>query len=228
VTRATGSESDTAYVVRLLAGYGFDWKDMGYGRADTARALIGIRRDLQTTMRTLAARQPDVGSRGSVRAAGSFLVDSIAYFPPRSATWVLFGRAAEIGGATSIVDTLWLRITGAMKLQNLLTALSSNPEPLGIMPLAGLEYVPIEIGSPVVQPSFLARAGYLFDLTDGGCAGEAGQVIGGCSRPELELGAAAVFASLVRLQLAVEWYPPARGAPGLWCVVPSLGFQFGF
>jgi hypothetical protein len=96
------------------------------------------------------------------------------------------------------------------------------------MPLAGLEYVPIEIGSPVVQPSFLARAGYLFDLTDGGCAGEAGQVIGGCSRPELELGAAAVFASLVRLQLAVEWYPPARGAPGLWCVVPSLGFQFGF
>ncbi len=226
--RRANGESDAAYVVRLLAGYGFDWKDMGYGRVDREHALIGLRRDLQVVVRTLARKQPDLGTRSTVQAAGNLGVDALAYFPPRNAVWLLFGRSLEVGGGTSVVDTLWLRLSGAVKIQNLLTTLSSDPSPLGIMPVAGVEFVPVQLGIPLVQASFLARVGYLFDLTDGGCAGEAGRTIGACSRPEMEGGAAAVFASIVRVQLLFEWYPPARGAPGLWNVAPTLGFQFGF
>jgi hypothetical protein len=133
-TRRSESETETEFVVRLLAGYGFDWTDMGFGRADAPRALAGIRGDLLAVSRALARR----------------------------------------------------------------------------------------------QPSFLLRAGYLFNFNDSGCAGSDGSSIGGCSRPEVEIDAAAVIAGLLRIQLLLEWYPPARGAPGLWGLAPSMGFQLGF
>ena len=226
--RRSPSETETEYVVRLLAGYGFDWTDMGYGRADAPRVLAGIRGDLVAVSRTLASRQPSFVARGTVTAASNLVVNAVHYLPPRSALWVTFGRALEVGGGTAVVDTLWLRLTGAVKLQNLLTAISSDPTPVGLLPVGGVEFVPSAIGNSIIQPSFLLRAGYLFNFSDSGCAGSAGSWIGGCSRPEVEIGAAAVVAGLLRIQLLLEWYPPARGAPGLWGLAPSMGFQMGF
>jgi hypothetical protein len=227
-TRRGASESETEYVVRLLAGYGFDWSDMGYGRADAARALVGIRGELQAVSHGLALRQPNLASRSTVQAATNVVVDSVHYLPPRSALWVTFGRALEVGGGVAVVDTLWLRLTGAVKLQNLLTAISSDPAQVSLMAVGGIEVVPAAIGTSIVQPSFLLRAGYLFDLSDAGCAGSNGTSIGECSRPEVEVGAAVVLASLLRIQFLLEWYPPARGAPALWGLAPSMGFQLGF
>jgi predicted acylesterase/phospholipase RssA len=222
------SESETEYVVRLLADYGFDWTDMGYGRADAAHALVGIRGELQAVSRTLARRQPTLAARSTVQAATNLAVDTVHYLPPRSALWVTFGRALEVGGGVAVVDTLWLRLSGAVKLQNLLTAVSSDPTSISLLPVAGVEVVPAAIGTSVVQPSFLLRGGYLFDLNDEGCGGSAGDSIGECSRPEVEIGAAVVIASLLRIQFLVEWYPAARGARGLWGLAPSMGFQVGF
>lgn len=226
--RRSESETETEFVVRLLAGYGFDWTDMGYGRADAPQALAGIRGDLLAVSRTLARRQPSFVARGTVTAASNLVVNAVHYLPPRSALWVTFGRALEVGGGTAVVDTLWLRLSGAVKLQNLLAAISSNPTPVGLLPVGGVEFVPSAIGNSIFQPSFLLRAGYLFSFNDPGCAGSAGSSIGGCSRPEVEIGAAAVLAGLLRIQLLFEWYPPARGAPGLWGLAPSMGFQLGF
>jgi hypothetical protein len=227
-TRRGEKESETEYVVRLLAGYGFEWTDMGYGRATAPRALVGIRGELQAVSRALSDQQPTFASKSTVAAATGLLVDTVHYLPPRTALWVTFGRALEVGGGTAVVETLWLRLSGAVKLQNLLTTISSDPTSVGLLPVAGVEVVPGAIGSTVFQPSFLLRAGYLFDLNDAGCAGSAGTSIGECSRPEVEVGAAVVIASLLRIQFLLEWYPPARGAPALWGLAPSMGFQIGF
>jgi hypothetical protein len=221
-------EREPDHVVRLLTGHGFDWVDMGFGKATEVQAMTGLRGTLEKVARTLASRQPDLGARSMVGAAGRFGVDAFYYRPARDAVWVLFGRGLEVGGSTSVVETGWFRLGGAVILQNLLIAISSDPSPVSLLPVAGVDFVPASIGSSLFQPSFQARAGYLFDFTDEGCSGPAGETIGGCSRPEVEAGAAAVIAGLVRFQITFQWYPPARGAPGLWALAPSMGLQLGF
>jgi len=101
--------------------------------------------------------------------------------------------------------------------------------PISLLPVAGAQFTPAALGNAFVQGGFLLRGGYLFRLSGGAdCGGKAGTEIGGCSRPEVEAGAAAAVAGILRVQVTVEWYPPARGAPGLWGVAPSMGFQLSF
>ena len=223
------SESDTEYVVRLLAAYGFDWRDMGYGRCDATRAMTGLRRDLGAAGRALASAQPDLAARSAVGAAASLGMDLFYYLPPRDAVWALLGRALELGGAVAPFEPYWWRVGGALKVQNLFQGLSSDPATVSLLPVAGFEFVPAALGSAFFQLSFLARGGYLVALKgDGSCSGSAGKEIGGCSRPEVEAGAAAAVAGLLRIQLVAEWYPPARGAPGLWAIAPAMGLQVSF
>ncbi len=93
------SESEAVHAVRLLAGYGFEWRDMGYGRADAKGALVGLRRDLGAVTRALARRQPDLASRGVVGAGGALAADAFYYLPPANTVWVTLGRALEISGS---------------------------------------------------------------------------------------------------------------------------------
>jgi len=223
------SESATEYVVRLLSHYGFEWRDMGYGRATPAGTMVGLRRDLSEAGRALAHAQPTLASRGAVAVAADVGADLFYYLPPANAVWALFGRGLELGGGAAVVDSAWLRLGGALTFQSLFSALSSDPSPVALLPVAGLELVPAALGSPFFQASFLARGGYIFRLNGGDtCAGDAGTTIGGCSRPEVEAGAAASLAQILRVQFLFQWYPPARGAPGLWAVVPSMGVQLAF
>jgi hypothetical protein len=60
------------------------------------------------------------------------------------------------------------------------------------------------------------------------CEGQDRVTIGACSRPAVETGAAAALTGILRLQVMFAWYPPAFGSPGLWAILPSLGFQLGF
>jgi hypothetical protein len=131
-----------------------------------------------------------------------------------------------------VKELSWFRLTGAFEVMNLVTAFSSNPPPVAFVPLVGLDAVPASLGSPVLQPSFLLRGGWMLSPNDsfGGkpCEGDDRVTIGACSRPAVEAGAAAAITGLLRLQLMLAWYPPAFGSPGLWAVLPSLGFQLGF
>jgi hypothetical protein len=221
-------EGEAVYAVRLLAAHGFRWTDMGMGQASEEQALAGLREQLGRVAGTLAAQQPDLATRSAVGVAGRFAADAFHYQPPRSALWLLFGRGLEIGGSTAVIDEGWFRLGGALIVQNLLGAMSSDPTRVGLMPVAGVDFVPGTWGSTVFQPSFQVRAGYLFDFSDAGCTGTDGLSIGACSRGELEAGAAVTVISVIRFQLSFQWYPPARGAPGLWALAPSLGLQLGF
>lgn len=222
-------ESATAYAVRLLASYGFDWRDMGYGRVDASGAMVGLRHDLGQVGEALGQAQPDLANRTIVGTGATLGADFFYYLPAPTSVWALLGRALELGSATSVVPAGWLRLGGAMEFQNLTTALSSDPVPISLLPVAGAEFLPAALGNAFVQGSFLARAGYLFRLSGGAdCSGKAGTQIGGCSRPEVEAGAAATLAAMLRVQVLAQWYPPARGAPGLWAVAPSMGVQLSF
>jgi hypothetical protein len=221
-------ESEAVHVVRLLADHGFTWTDTGMGQASEEQALAGLREQLVRVARALSSRQPDLASQAAVGAAGQLAVDAFHYQPPRSAIWLLFGRGLEVGGSTAVIDEGWFRLGGALILQNLLGAMSSDPMRVGLMPVAGVDFVPGSWGSTVFQPSFQVRGGYLFDFSDSGCSGADGLTIGACSRGEVEAGAAVTVLSVIRFQLSFQWYPPARGAPGLWALAPSLGLQLGF
>ena len=223
------SEGSTAYVVRLLSAYGFEWKDMGYGRASYAEAMVGLRRDLGEVGTLLARAQPTFASRSAVAAASDLAADLFYYLPPSKAVWFLLGPSLEVGGAVSILATGWLGVGAALELQNLFAGLSSDPLPVSLQPVAGLQLAPAALGTALLQGSVLVRGGYIFRLNESGaCSGSAGTIIGGCSRPEVEAGGAASFAQLLRVQVLAEWYPPAHGAPGLWAVVPSMGLQASF
>ena len=223
------NELSTAYVVRLLAAYGFEWRDMGYGRGSAFEAMVGLRRDLGELGGLLARAQPTLTSRGAVAAATDLAADLLFYLPPSDAVWFLLGPSLEVGGAASLFATGWLGLGGALELQNLFAGLSSDPLPVSLLPVAGLQVAPAALGSALLQGSLLVRGGYVFRLNQGGrCSGAAGTIVGGCSRPEVEAGAAASFAQLLRIQCLAEWYPPARGGPGLWAVVPSMGLQASF
>jgi len=222
------SESRTAYVVRVLAAYGFDWRDMGYGHCDATAAMVGLRRDLGALGDSLSGAQPDLAARASVGAVADVATDLFYYLPPSNAVWVLLGRGLELGGAVSVLDVDWCRVGGALKLQNLYQALSSGSRSISFLPVAGFQVVPAALGSTFFQASFLLRGGYLFSLDGPSCGGENGKEIGACSRPEAEAGAALSIARILRIQLVAEWYPPIGGAPGLWALVPAMGFQMSF
>ena len=91
--------------------------------------------------------------------------------------------------------------------------------------------LPRELGTAVLQPSFLLRGGYVLSPNDavGGkpCEGQDRITIGACSRPVVETGAAVAVTGILRVQILGAWYPPAWGMPGLWAILPGVGFQIG-
>ena len=226
-------ESDAVAMTRLLAAYGYSWSDLDLPPgAPLDRVLAAMRAQLAAVVSHLADSQPSFGEKVAIAGAGAFGVDLFYYVPPRRSAWVTLGRSLEIGVDGAFDELSWLRITGGLEILNLLNSLGSNAQPLAFTPVIGLSAVPRTIGSPALQPSFLLRGGYVLSPNDqlGGspCQGQDRSTVGACSRPNVEVGAAATVIGVLRVQFLVQWYPPAWGLPGLWSVSPSLGFQLGF
>jgi len=225
-------EAEAVYMTRLLAAYGYRWTDIDVPRGRPDRALAALRGELAAVTDHLARSQPTFGDRVAVAGAGRVAVNLFYYVPPPRTAWVLFGRSLELGANLAFDELSWVRASAALQVENLIASLGSNPPPLSFAPLVGVDAVPRGIGSPVLQPSFIARAGYLLSPNDGfgsqPCQGSDRSTVGACSRPVVEGGAALAVTGIVRVQLLAEWYPPAWGLPGLWAIAPSLGFQLGF
>jgi predicted acylesterase/phospholipase RssA len=231
--RQTPEESETVQTTRLLAAYGYRWTDLDVpAGAPPERVLASLRGQLAAVVSHLAETQPTFGEKVALAGAGSFGVDLFYYVPPRRTAWVTLGRSLEIGGDWAFDELSWVRATAAVEVLNLLNSFGSNASPLAFTPLAGLSAVPRAIGSPVLQPSFLLRGGYVLspndDLGGSPCQGQDRVTVGACSRPAVELGAAVAVTGILRVQILVQWYPPAWGLPGLWAISPSLGFQLGY
>ena len=231
--RQVADESETVQVTRLLAAYGYRWSDLDVpDGAPPDQVLASLRGQLAAVVSHLAATQPTFGEKVALAGAGGFAVDLFYYVPPRRSAWVTLGRSLEIGGDWAFGELSWLRATAAFEVLNLLNSLGSNGSPLAFTPLVGLSAVPRAIGSPVLQPSFLLRGGYVLspndDLGGSPCQGQDRVTVGACSRPAVEVGAAVAVTGVLRVQILGQWYPPAWGLPGLWAISPSLGFQLGY
>jgi hypothetical protein len=231
--RQMPDESETVHMTRLLAAYDYRWTDLDVpDGAPPDRVLASLRGQLAAVVSHLASTQPTFGEKAALAGGGSFAVDLFYYVPPRRSAWVTLGRSLEIGGDWAFDELSWLRVTAAVEVQNLLNSLGSSAMPLAFTPLAGMGAVPRAIGSPFLQPSFLLRGGYVLSPNDdfGGspCQGQDRVAVGACSRPAVEVGAAATVTGILRVQILGQWYPPAWGLPGLWSISPSLGFQLGY
>ncbi len=231
--RRWAEESEAAQMTRLLAFYGYDWSDIPVRRGATEdQVLAALRSELLAVTDHLARAQPTFGEEAVIGAAGRLGVDLFYYVPPRATVWLTLGRALEIGGDWAVKRLSWLRLTGSLEIMNLGTILGSSPPPVAFVPVVGIDALPREFGSVLLQPSFLVRGGYVLSFNDafGGkpCEGNDPVTIGACSRPVVEAGAAAAVIGILRVQIMTAWYPPAWGMPGLWAVLPSLGFQLGF
>jgi hypothetical protein len=231
--RRQEGESEATQMTRLLAAYGYEWSDVRVPPgAPEEQVLAAMRAQLAAVTDQLARAQPTFGEEVAIGAAGRMGVDYFYYVPPRSTVWLSLGRAFEIGGDWAVTHLSWVRLTGAIEVINLATSFGSSPPPVAFVPVVGVDALPASLGSPVFQPSFLLRGGYMLSPNDsfGGssCEGQDRVTIGACSRPAVETGAAAAIVGVLRLQLMFAWYPPAFGSPGLWAVLPSLGFQLGF
>jgi predicted acylesterase/phospholipase RssA len=231
--RRQPNESEATQMTRLLAAYGYGWSDISVpAGAGEEQVLAAMRAQLAAVVDHLARAQPSFGEEVAIGAAGRMGVDHFYYVPPRTTAWLTMGRAPEIGGDWAVKDLSWVRLTGALEVMNLVTAFGSSPPPVAFVPLVGIDALPASLGSPVFQPSFLLRGGYMLSPNDSfgasPCEGQDRVTIGACSRPAVEVGAAAAVVGVLRLQLMLAWYPPAFASPGLWAVLPSLGFQLGF
>jgi hypothetical protein len=219
-------------VTRLLSAYGYRWTDLQAPPGDPDKAMAALRAQLVAVTNHLAENQPTHGDQLAVSGVGLVAADLFYYVPPPRTAWLVFGRSLEIGANVAFAELSWPRASAALQVQNLLTSFGSDAAPVAFTFLAGLDAVPRAIGSPVLQPSFTVRGGYLLSLQDSGgsseCQGTDGSTIGACSRPTVQAGAALAVTRLLRLELMGEWYPPSRGMPGLWAIAPSLGFQLGF
>jgi hypothetical protein len=231
--RKQAGESEAAQMTRLLAGYGYEWSDVRVPPgASEDQVLAAMRSQLAAVTDHLARAQPTFAEEVAIGAAGRMGVDYFYYVPPRATVWLSLGRAFEVGGDWAVKHLSWVRLTGAIEVMNLATSFGSSPPPVAFVPVVGLDALPASMGSPAFQPSFLLRGGYMLSPNDsfGGspCEGQDRVTIGACSRPAVEAGAAAAVIGVLRLQLMFAWYPPAFGSPGLWAILPSLGFQLGF
>jgi len=231
--RRAPDESEATQTTRLLAAYGYDWTDIDVPPdAHPDVVLSALRAELAAVADHLARAQPTFGEKVAVGAAGKVAVNLFYYVPPRRIAWITLGRSLEIGMDWAVTELSWLRLTGAIAVQNLLASFGSNASPIAFTPLVGLDAVPRSIGSPALQPSFLVRGGWVLapadDFGASPCEGNDRVTPGGCTRPAVEAGAAVAVTGILRVQLMASWYPPARGAPGLWSLNPSLGFQIGF
>ncbi len=231
--RRKADESEATQTTRLLAAYGYRWSDIDVPPgAGEEQVLAAMRSQLAAVTDHLARTQPTFGEEVVIGTAGRLGVDLFYYVPPRATAWLSLGRALEIGGDWAVKELSWVRLTGAIEVMNLVTSFGSNPPPVAFVPLVGVDALPASMGSPILQPSFLLRGGYVLSPNDdfGGapCEGQDRETIGACSRPAVETGAAVAVTGFLRLQLLFAWYPPAFGSPGLWAVLPSLGIQLGF
>lgn len=234
--RRRAGEGDVEYVVRLLADHRFRWRDLGLDGDHGGEALRVVRRRLGEAGAALAAAQPP-GERLVVGQAARLAANALLYLPPRASWWVAVGGALELGAELGLGDVSgplgWLRLHAALDVQGLSYLASSEPNAFALTPLVGLSAMPPGLSGAVLQWSAFARVGYLFAQRDSwgtaGCSDQDARRLGACSRAAFQVGVAATFIDLVRLQLAGELYPPLRsGLTTLWAVSPTIGVQFRF
>ena len=225
--RKRTGESELAYTVRLLVGYGFVFKDLGLGKVDAARVEREIHERLRETLDTFASAQPENGA--AIGALGHTLLGTLTYVPASAIVHVAVGPVVEAGASFRLGAgaSRFLRATLAADLGGL-SSFTGSGAYLTAAPMAGLEAEVLPISGPVIQPRLGLRGGYLFSTEDGfatsACPDPRALV---CSRPTAQAYVAASVFDRVRLQVGLAAIFPVRTHEETsWSLLPTGGLQF--
>ncbi len=222
------SEAELSYVVRLLSGYGFVFRDLGLEREKAPRIERAIHEKLRNVLDSFAASQPENGT--VVGALGRTLLGQVTYVPASAIVHVALGPVLE-GGASFRLGagaSRFLRATVAIDAGGLSSFSGGGGAYFTLAPLAGLEAELLPISGPNLQPRLGLRGGYLFSTVDGfltGTCTEPDKRV--CSRVTAQAYAAVSVFERIRVQLAFAMLPAVRkGEDFSWSILPTGGIQF--
>ncbi|HET9598207.1 MAG TPA: hypothetical protein VFP65_21650, partial [Anaeromyxobacteraceae bacterium] len=234
--RRSGSETEAAYAMRILASHGFEFKDLGLRRDEAVKAPAALRARFLEIGDSVSDLQP-AGQGLVLNTLVKMAADQVAYVPPRFTLWAMYGRDPEVGISkgfqTGGVFVSPLRFHAALQFIGSDQILSSESGNFVLGVLVGAEYLPSWWANTRFQPSLLLRAGWMFSDNDSGgfeqCPTPGSNVIGACSRPMVQAGVSAAILERLRLQVTGNWYPPARvNESHQWAIGPAIGVQWGF
>ena len=234
--RRRASETELAYSMRLLAAYGFRFRDLGVpsGRGDLA--VDRIRLALGRASQALAAAQP-WRERTAVGFAAKLAADSVAYAPPDHVFHLTLGPTeSELGLSRGFFESRLprgLRLAAAVGFRGLEEALSAGrDEPFGIVTTGGVEWQPPPGRSTLAQLRLGLRGGWLFAADDGygggPCLDRGSSGVSACSRPVVQALVGFTALERFRVQVVGEWYPETATRKALWSVAPGIGLELGY
>jgi predicted acylesterase/phospholipase RssA len=235
-SRRRPSESLVAHVMRLLVGHGFWFKDHGLSRGRAAEAPAALRRELVAIGKTVSGEQP-VSDAVLLDTFVALAADNIVYVPPRNSLWLAFGRDVELGGSHGFFDAFregrWFRFHGAVQMNRLGQAISSDPGPKSLTLLGGAELLPPRISTSRFQLGALLRGGWQLSSRDRWgairCPDPDTDTLGVCSRPVLQAGVVGALFERIRLHFLAGWYPPYHSTRrALWALSPAAGLEWTF
>jgi predicted acylesterase/phospholipase RssA len=231
------TETEFAYVMRLLESYEFHFEDLGLDRDEARRAMSMIREDLLHLADEFGKKLP-WGERQTVRVLGKPAVNFFKYAAPRAIIYFTAGKGAELGASLTgrWIPSRWFRLNTGLQMQGLVQLVSELENVFTLTPLAGFELEIPALNGPMIQLRGGLRIGYQLSTTDGfhsrECDGErfAGDSVR-CSAPVFQGFLAISFYERIRVQLGLEWFPewlPPMDQTGqhVWNGLIEVGWQW--
>jgi hypothetical protein len=208
----TKKETDLDYNLRLLAAYGFNFRDLGVppGQARQARRVLARR--LRGVIETLADRQPTASQRRMLRLA-TLRLGAIYYDPPPSWKYFVVGTAQELGFSQAVPALpKWLRFNAAARVEGVVSLLTQDPNKFAVGVFAGpdIELRPFTRATHMI--TLAPRVGYQLSQGDRfhseTCNAARTRGDGrDCSQVVLQAVASVIAIERVRLQVSLDYFP---------------------
>jgi hypothetical protein len=206
-------ESDLDYDLRLLAAYGFHFRDLGLPRAEAGRAREALARRLGRVIELLAERQPNAYLLRLVRLGKLAVGEYLYYEPPPSWRYLVVGTAQELGLSHAVRGIpSWLRLDAALRIQGIISLLTRDPNEFGVGAFVGpdIELRPFTTATRMITVA--PRVGYKLSQGDrfGAEACGAARTHGDardCSQVVLQTVASYIAIDRVRLQVSFDYFP---------------------
>lgn len=230
--RQGAQEPELSYVVRLLSGYGFVFRDLQLDDPRESENAVeveqAIHRQLRLILQAFGAAQPE--SRILVDAVARTMLGQLKYVPPAAILHVGIGSVVE-GGASFRLGggaTRFLRATASVNAGGLTSFSGDGGAYFSLAPMLGLEGEILPLSNANVQPRVGLRGGYLFSTVDRFLLGDCKSPDKGvCSRATAQVYAAVSLFERFRLQAAFAMLPALRPGEGFsWSILPTGGVQF--
>lgn len=209
-------EQDFEFTLRLLAEYGFEYKDLKLSPKKAYRGEIQIRRTLLAMSEALADKQPTAVGKAIVATAGRAGANQIAYEPPTDWFYVTAGTTLEAG--TSFMpfswDASWARLNLALQIGHWETIVTPDRFAMSFSPLIGPEFQLLFMSNATLQNMLGFRVGYQAAWPDRFGFKDCNQDVSDgdarlCSQLVLQAYFATAIIERLRGQLVLEYFPLA-------------------